>query len=161
MELRKRKANRLKDYDYSQNGAYFITICTNDRKPILSKISVGVSIARPNETELTDVGIIVEKDINGIEEHYQIVFFYHYVIMPNHINLIIRIDKANGRALLAPTISGIIQQFKGNITKQIGKSIWQKSFYDHIIRDEYDYFTKWQYIDDNPAKWSDDELFQE
>ncbi len=59
------------------------------------------------------------------------------------------------------TVSRIIQQFKGYVTKQVGKSIWQKLYYDHIIRDEYDYFTKWQYIDDNPAKWLEDKLYQE
>lgn len=159
MELQKRKPNRLKDYDYSQNGAYFITICTNDRKSILSRIIVGASIARPNEIQLTDVGVIAEKGIKGIEEHYENVFVDNYLIMSNHIHLIIRIDNEKGRAMLAPTISLIIQQFKGYVTKQFGKSVWQKLYYDHIIRDEYDYFTKWQYIEDNPSKWAEDELY--
>ena len=55
--------------------------------------------------------------------------------------------------MLAPTISRIIQQMKGYVTKQIGTSIWQNKAYDHIIRDDYDYMTKYQYIDENPAKW--------
>ena len=61
-----------------------------------------------------------------------------------------------GRAQLAPTVSRIIQQFKGAVTKRIGISVWQKGFYDHIIRNESDYLRIWQYIDTNPAKWQED-----
>lgn len=61
--------------------------------------------------------------------------------------------------MLIPTISHIIQQFKGYITKQTGKSIWQKSFYDHVIRDETDYQMIWRYIDENPIRWEEDELY--
>lgn len=159
MEFQKRKPNRLKDYDYSRNGIYFITICTKEHRCILSKI-VGASTARPNETQLTNIGIVVEKGIKGIEEHYKNIFVDNYVIMPNHIHLLIRIENPDGRAVLAPTISRIIQQAKGYVTKQLGTSIWQKLYYDHIIRDEEDYFTKWQYIENNPAKWFEDEMYQ-
>ena len=62
--------------------------------------------------------------------------------------------------MLAPTISRIIQQAKGYVTKQLGTSIWQKLYYDHIIRDEEDYFTKWQYIENNATKWFEDEMYQ-
>ena len=75
--------------------------------------------------------------------------------------MIIRIDKDNRRPQVAPTVSRITQQFKGSVTKQVKKSIWQKGFYDHIIRDEYYYQVKWQYIDDNPIKWAEDELHQD
>ncbi|MDE5604805.1 MAG: transposase [Eubacterium sp.] len=160
MDLQKRKPNRLKNYDYSQNGLYFITICTKEHRCILSNVIVGASIARPSEIQLTDIGITVEKGINGIEEHYKNIFVDHYVIMPNHIHLIIRIENTDGRAMLAPTISRIIQQFKGYVTKQLGKSIWQKLYYDHIIRNEEDYFIKQQYIENNPSKWLEDELYK-
>jgi len=59
----------------------------------------------------------------------------------------------------APAISRIVKQFKGTITKQIGFPIWQKSFYDHIIRDEKDYLVRWNYIDTNPERWGEDEYF--
>ncbi len=149
---KKRKPNRLTDYDYTQNGAYFITICVNDRKPILSSITVGANCVR-----LSKVGIVIKNEIDKMNTVYENVFVDNYVIMPNHIHLIIRIE--SGRTQFAPTIGRIIKQFKGSITKQIGKSIWQKSFYDHIIRDDYDYQTKWQYIDENPGKWLEDELY--
>lgn len=149
---KKRKPNRLTDYDYTQNGAYFITICVNDRKPILSSITIGDNCVR-----LSKVGIVIKNEIDKMNMVYENVFVDNYVIMPNHIHLIIRIE--SGRTQFAPTIGRIIKQFKGSITKQIGKSIWQKSFYDHIIRDDYDYQTKWQYIDENPGKWLEDELY--
>lgn len=149
---KKRKPNRLTDYDYTQNGAYFITICVNDRKSILSSITLGANCVR-----LSKVGIVIKNEIDIMNTVYENVFVDNYVIMPNHIHLIIRIE--SGRTQFAPTIGRIIKQFKGSITKQIGKSIWQKSFYDHIIRDDYDYQTKWQYIDENPDKWLEDELY--
>lgn len=156
MEQRRRKPNRLKDYDYSQNGAYFITICIDDRKPILSHIAVGATCGRLSET-----GTVVENEIQKLNTVYENVFIDNYVIMPNHVHMIIRIENDDGRPQVAPTISRIIQQFKGSVTTQIKKSIWQKGFYDHIIRDEYDYQIKWLYIDDNPIKRAEDELHQD
>lgn len=97
MELIKRKQNRLTDYDYAQNGAYFITICVNDRKPILSSITVGADIIRPNNIKLTNIGKVVDYSINSILLHYDGVFVDNYVIMPNHIHMIIRIENDGGR----------------------------------------------------------------
>lgn len=156
MELIKRKQNRLTDYDYAQNGAYFITICVNDRKPILSSITVGADIIRPNNIKLTNIGKVVYYSINSILLHYDGVFVDNYVIMPNHIHMIIRIENDGGRMVSAPMI---VAGMKRYVSTKIGKSIWQKSFYDHIIRDDYDYQTKWQYIDENPGKWLEDELY--
>lgn len=76
--------------------------------------------------------------------------------MPDHIHMIIFImPNENGRTQFAPTLSRIIKQFKGSITKQIGFSIWQKSFNDHIIRNEKSYLEIWKYIDGNPLKFSE------
>ena len=126
-------------------------------------VTVAANIVRPNEIRLTTIGEIAEKGIKGIEEHYNNVFTDNYVIMPNHIHLIISIDENeyddDGRTMCAPTVSRIMKQFKEFVTKQIGENIWQKSFYDHIIRDENDYKTKWEYIENNPNRWSEDELY--
>ena len=97
--------------------------------------------------------------INNISKKYANVFIDKYVIMPNHIHLIIGIK--NGRAMHAPTVSNIIGQTKSFVTKQCKLSIWQKSFYDHIIRDENDYLRIWEYIDTNPAKWAEDQYYTE
>jgi hypothetical protein len=155
-DLVQRKNIRLKDYDYSQNGAYFITICIKDRHELLGK-AVGAAIGRPCEIELSDNGKIVENAIENIQIKYKYVFVDKYIIMPNHIHMILIIDN-NGRAMRAPTISTVINQFKGYATKQIGFPIWQKLFYEHIIRDKEDYQIKWNYIDTNPEKWMEDEL---
>ena len=159
--LPKRKNNRLPDYDYSSNGAYFITICTKEKKHILSQISVGTTIGRPPVLCLSKTGRIVDNAIRQIPDLYKNVFVDNYVIMPNHIHLLIRIENENGRAMLVPTVSRIIQQMKGYITKRVGKPIWQEKFYDHIIRDSYDYMIRYQYIDDNPSKWllTEDEYY--
>lgn len=158
MDFQTRKKNRLDNFDYSQNGVYFITICVKDRKPILSKISVGADIIRPNKIELTKIGKIIDYSIKSIPIHYDSIFVDNYVIMPNHIHLLLRINNDNGRIVSAPTV---VAGMKRYVSKQLGKSIWQKGFYDHIIRDEYDYQIKYQYIDENPEKWIDDELYWE
>ena len=155
-----RKKNRLIRYDYSQNGAYFITICTENRKCLLSHV-VGATIGRPAHVRLTHNGIVIESVIRQIEKHYGAVRVDKYVIMPNHIHLLISIDPTSGRPMVAPTISRIVQQMKGIVTKQIGRNIWQKSFHDHIIRTDSDYEMIWEYIDTNPARWEQDCFYTE
>ena len=76
--------------------------------------------------------------------------------MPNHIHMIVIIDKAT-----SISIPRVIKQYKEYITKQIGESIWQKSYYDHIIRNEKDYLRIWEYIDKNILKWSLDKYYNE
>ena len=99
--------------------------------------------------------------ICGISSHYPAVSVDHYVIMPNHIHLLLQIHSdESGRAMPAPTISVVVQQLKGVVTKQIGHSIWQKLFHDHVIRNETDYLKIWQYIDTNPSKWEEDCFYQ-
>ncbi len=151
-DLPKRKPNRLKGFDYSSDGAYFITICTKNKIQCLSKI-VGANIVRPSS-----IGKIIEKDILKIEKIYPCIFVDSYVIMPNHIHLLLTIDTIR-RPMVAPTIATVIKQFKGAVSKEVGMSVWQKGFYDHIIRDDEDYQIKYQYIDENPIKWTEDELY--
>jgi REP element-mobilizing transposase RayT len=92
--------------------------------------------------------------INNISNNYPSIVIDKYVIMPNHIHMIIFVsNNEDGRTLFAPTISRAIKHMKEYVTKQLGYSIWQKSYYDHIIRDEEDYNKIWKYIDENPQKW--------
>ena len=153
MEYPRKKPNRLPDYDYSQNGAYFITICTKDRKHLLSRIAVGTSIARPPAVQLTRIGKLAETAILAIPDRYPGVFVDHYVIMPNHVHLILRLDAESGRPMVVPTVGRILQQMKGWVTKQANQPVWQSRYYDHVIRDDYDYLIKYQYIDENPENW--------
>ena len=161
MELPKRKPNRLKFYDYSTPGAYFVTICTKDRKCIFWE-RVGASIARPQKPTLSRRGKIVEAAIRDIPGHYPSITVDHYVVMPNHIHLLLQINTdEDGRPMVAPTISTVVQQLKGVVTKQIGQSVWQKLFHDHVIRGEKDYLKIWEYIDTNPARWEEDCFYEE
>ena len=177
-----RKSIRLKNYDYSQNGMYFITICTKNREPILSKINkigdVGAGLVPAHdgkmiyEIELTHIGKMIEQEIKNIENNFPIKI-EQYVIMPNHIHLIINfcILKWNGNEINdiqragtrpAPTIQNIVRDFKYitsveyiNYNKQIGKfkKLWQRGYYEHIICNENEYYRICKYIKNNPKKY--------
>ncbi len=155
--MERRKHPRLKDWDYSQDGAYFITICVKNRSPILSTV-VGRGALTPPLVELSPIGKILDKYILNIEKVYYGVFIDKYVIMPNHVHLLIRLCSSDGglRAARPTNVETIIRSLKTMVTRETGRSIWQTSFYDHIIRDENDYLTRWDYIDENPAKWAED-----
>ncbi len=185
-----RKPNRLPNYDYSQNGAYFITICTEGRKPCLSQIVGDDAHIVPKP-----YGQIVEKYICNAPE------IEKYVIMPDHIHMIIRLDNGTmwassptqecgessvgADALIRPEgavkgtmwassptqecgessvgadahirpqnkVASIVRSIKTLTSKEIGKSIFQRSYYDHVIRNQQDYNEKWEYIENNPKKW--------
>ena len=143
MELPQRKKNRLENYNYSENGAYFITICVKDRKKILSDIVGDDAHIVPKR-----IGLIVEKYIKNARE------IEKYIIMPDHVHMIIRINNGTMRAS-SPTnrISSIVRSIKVLATKEVGKPIFQRSFYDHIIRNQEDYNEIWEYIENNPKKW--------
>ena len=154
-----RKNLRLNDYDYRQVGMYFVTVCTRDRVHLFwDTHPVGATCGRPT---LSALGKIVDGEIQHMSTVYPNVRVEKYAVMPNHIHLLICISDGNGdgRPQVAPTLSRIVQQFKGVTTKRCGRPLWQKSFYDHIIRDEYDFTTRWNYIDTNPARWREDEYF--
>ena len=152
--LPKRKPIRIEDYDYSTPGAYFITVCTANREKIFWN-SVGADIIRPENLPLSSIGQIAEQSILQVPTHYENIFIDKYCIMPDHIHFIIFINTdENGRTQVAPTISRVMKQFKGSITKQVGRPIWQKSFYDHGIRNQQDYDEIWAYIENNPLKYN-------
>ena len=152
-----RKSIRLTEYDYSAPGAYFITNCTKDRRCLLWE-NVGTGIARP--PKLSHYGNIVNEAVRNIGAHYAGILVDNYVVMPNHVHLILRICyDDSGRAMPVPTVSTVIQQTKGYVTKQIGHSIWQTRFYDHIIRNQADYDDIYRYIEENPLRWEQDKLY--
>jgi len=153
-ELPVRKNIRLKGYDYSNAGYYFVTICVKDGHELLwNETPVGAHIVRP----LSDIGMVTKKSIENITEIYSNVIVDKYTIMPNHVHMILRIENG-GRTMCAPTshVSNMIKQCKEYVTKQIGFSIWQRSYHDHIIRDKAEYQKIWKYIDQNPTRWTED-----
>ena len=154
---------RLKCFDYS-HGWYFVTICTDKRKRILSRISVGRGALTPPCVELSDIGRTIEKHIFRTNDIYPNVSINTFVIMPNHVHLIVAIEPAADGGVRAPrptTLSDIVRSIKAMVTRELGYSIWQTSFYDHVIRNETDYLRIWQYIDNNPAHWAEDEYYSE
>ena len=166
----KRKGNRLTDYDYSRNGAYFITICTQGRQQILWESdtftedeNVGASIARPQHPPaLSEAGKIIEQCILEIPARYPHISVEKYAVMPNHVHLLLLIQREqDGRPMVAPTVSTVMQQFKGIVSNQLSRSIWQKSFHDHIVRTGHGYAQIWQYIDTNPQLWHKDCFYEE
>ena len=140
-----RKTIRLSHHDYSENGAYFITICTKDKEHLLWENTSSYS--------LSPYGMIIHNELQKIDEiYFPNIRVEKFVVMSNHIHMFIMIDKDIGLTQFAPTISRIVKQFKGSVTKQIGKSIFQKSFFDRVIRDRREYLAVWKYIDENPLK---------
>ncbi len=120
MELPKRKQNRLPEYDYSTPNAYFITVCTNDRKNLFWT-DVGAIIDRPENVPLTSLGLLARQAIRDIPTHYPAITVDHFVIMPNHIHLLLQINTdADGRSMIAPTISTVMRLMKGTVSKQAG-----------------------------------------
>ena len=164
MELPRRKPTRLKNFDYSSNGYYFVTICSHNRKNIFSKI-VGQGLA-PAETELLPYGVVVQEQLLALEKRFDGVRIDNYVIMPNHINAIVVIDKNTAGASPCPTLSDIFCAFK-SLTTRMCKAVYpieklfQNSFHDHIIRGERDYEKIWEYIEFNALKWQEDCFYNE
>ena len=156
MEFPKRKQNRLTEFDYSMPNAYFITICADKRKNLFWT-DADTIVDRPKNVPLSYLGAIVRQSIEDIPKHYPAISVDHYVIMPNHIHLLLQIHTDDyGRAMLAPTISTVVQQMKGYVSKKLGESVWQKLFHDHVIRGQQDYLKIWNYIEGNPSKWEED-----
>ncbi len=171
-ELTIRKLNRLKDYDYSMDGYYFVTVCSNNRQNILGEydkniVGTGLAPVRyKNNIKLSKIGQIIDNQWNNIPNQYENIELDQYTIMPNHIHGILIIHKRTG-ASPVPTISTIIGSFKSKSSieylkyiKQnnlnISGQIWQRSFYDHVIRNERSLNAIREYISLNPENWEQD-----
>ena len=155
MALPNRKPNRLKNFSYSSAGAYFITICIAGRAKILCDIVGGGDLDAP-EVHLTDEGQIILKYIIGFEK-VKGAHIDNFVIMPNHIHMIIRIDETDISSTRAnEKIPRMVAAFKRFCNAEIGRDIFQRTYFDRVIRDEHDYEMIWNYIDTNPAKWEND-----
>ncbi len=148
----------MKDYDYSQSGCYFVTICVKNRELILSEITVGRAALSPPNLAVSNFGKIIENYINNINSAYGgNVIVDNYVIMPDHVHLLITLCEAGGGLRAArPTLHTIVRSLKTMVTRQVGYSIWQDSYYEHIIRSEQEFNDIWNYIDNNPIKWLED-----
>ena len=158
-----RKPLRINNYDYNTPGAYFITFCTHNRKNLLSRI-VGAIHESP-ELQLTTCGMIVESVIQDIPAHLHVTID-RYVIMPNHVHLIAVITEADMLRAIRESplrtrtvISKLIGYIKMNASKAIRQhygdvTVWQRGYYDHVIRNQEDYVALAEYIQTNPLRWA-------
>lgn len=182
-DLHHRRSIRLKEYDYSQPGAYFITICTHQRDHLFGEIVDGVM-------QLNEFGQIAQEEWQKTALIRGEIELGEFVIMPNHFHGIIWIVDGRGTARRAPTTGGlgetsadftptheqfgkpvvgsiptIVRAFKSAVSRRInlarctpGKPVWQRNYWEHIIRDEKDLTNAQAYILNNPAQWENDEL---
>ncbi len=162
----KRKPTRLRDFDYNSSGAYFITICTENRRQILSHIVGGDVLDAPKSTELLLCGKIADKYINQLNDFYDNIKVDKYVIMPNHIHIMLFVSEDGASRTSPPTrqhsvVSQFVSTFKRFCNKEYGCNIWQRHFNDHIIRNRKDYEEHLRYIYENPTRWYYDELYAE
>ena len=172
----KRKPLRLQEYDYSTPGGYFVTICTENRRRILSEVVVGDGVLDVPLVRLSPYGKIVEETLHEIVEHYDWLTVDKYVIMPNHIHLLLGIQGSGTSRTPSPTsrndngmsrtpsaandrLPKLISTFKRFSNRRSGCELWQRSYHEHVIRNERDYREIWAYIDENPARWTEDRYY--
>jgi len=163
----KRKNIRLKNYDYSKEGYYYITICIKDRKELLSKIGIyntkamsgNVGVGVPDDPEkiqikLTTYGEIIKKQIKEINNICKEIKIENYIIMPNHVHMIIKLERQESRSSRTPTTTNakipiIVSTLKRLTNKKIENKIWQRNYYEHIIRNERKKYSNWNNSRDN------------
>jgi putative transposase len=156
-----RRSVRLKGYDYSHPGAYFVTICVRDRECVLGGVVNG-------EMRMAEYGRIVHDFWAQVSVHFSNVSIDTFVVMPNHVHAIIVIHEPRRGGVTPPlrklTLGQIVAYYKYQTTKQINKirdnagtPFWQRSFYDHVIRHHRELDAVRQYIADNPLKWELDQ----
>ena len=197
-----RRSIRLKGYDYSQEGLYFITICVQDRKCLFGEIVVGVenfqpvqspkeslssigveNFQPPQEMILNDAGKIADECWLGIPEHFPNIVLHEHIVMPNHVHGIVELIKTGPiqnfeprknefQKIIPHSIGSIVKGFKIGVTKWFRNNsvgvenfqplqIWQRNYYEHIIRDEKSYHRISEYIINNPKNWKEDNFFNE
>ncbi len=155
MDYPQRKRTRLQSFDYSTDGYYFVTICTKNKEKLFGYIPD----VTENKVIYSDVGRLVERHIQQIGNHYQNVQIDKYVVMPNHIHMIVIIGCSLQGAESNPNLSDVIGLFKSGVSRELKRKVWQASFHDHIIRTQRSYERIWNYIDVNPLVWNKDIFF--
>ena len=146
MELPKRKSPRIPGYDYCATNFYFITICTCNKQCIFG-----------DPGELNWMGKCAEEYLRKITELHPNIRLDKYVVMPNHVHAILDVQNQEQNTDLVV----IIGQYKSAVTKKVREKkpefdVWQRSFHDHVIRNQKTYEKIWMYIEDNPRKWEED-----
>jgi REP element-mobilizing transposase RayT len=159
-----RRSIRIKGYDYSRAGAYFVTICTHGRECLFGEIMDG-------EMRLNDAGQAAQAEWVRLPERFQSIELDEFVIMPNHLHGIILVGAGlappdggapnRGAASSAPTLGNILRAFKSisaiavnRLLGRSGRSLWQRNYYEHIVRSENELAHIREYIANNPTQWA-------
>ena len=175
---RHRRSIRLRGYDYSQNGLYFVTLCCHERQPLFGEVA-------NDEMRLSDAGQVAYKEWEKTGAMRENIELHAFVVMPNHVHGIIEIVGAHcmrpdvapdmqlgrvqvqgiqpGRVQRAPTVGDVVRGYKSAVTKRINHlrnasipPVWQRNYYEHIIRNEASYLKIAEYIQTNPQRWGED-----
>jgi putative transposase len=151
----KRRTPRLRRYDYASTGAYFVTICAHNRECILGTIEADCMV-------VSDIGNIAHRYWLEIPRHFPNVDLDDFIVMPNHLHGIL-IFQPTGAMNRAPTLGEVVRAFKARVSAaarkqfgQTGVSVWQRNYYEHVIRKDEDMNHIRQYIIDNPKNWATD-----
>lgn len=174
MEYPERKNLRLKNYDYAQNGMYFITICTHNKRCLFGRITNNARRGDPRgrpQVELNKWGRLAAEAFDDVERIYGVAIDER-IIMPNHIHFIVIIDNTSGSratARVAPTVGRIVGAYKSLVYNRTLSAVkeneghlgrlWQRNYYEHVIRNDADLYETRGYIQANPAKWTEDKLY--
>ena len=162
----------MKGFDYSSNNLYFVTSCVQDRTCCFGNVVVRtareLSVQDDNDKsakmELNEFGIIVNNQLQWLENQYPYVVLHHFIVMPNHIHAIIEIDSMKTNSLKIKSLSELMGALKTTSSKLIHLAgytdfEWQRSFHDHIIKDEKSYLNISNYIETNPERWEKDKFY--
>ncbi|NCB62701.1 MAG: hypothetical protein EOM52_03660 [Clostridia bacterium] len=168
-----RKPTRLNSYDYSASGIYFLTLCAKDKKPLFSSVSVGGGVLDAPLLKLTNAGCVIEKQLADMNRIYTYLHIEKYVLMPNHLHLLVFLERAPGgpSGTPAPTtgargranqrIPAFVSALKRLTDQTCDGCLWQRGYHDHVIRGEADCLRIWTYMDENPARWAEDCYYTE
>lgn len=149
-----RKSPRIPEYDYSKENYYFVTICTQNKKCLFGRVN-----------EFSRYGKIAADSVMHIPLHYSGVKIDKFVVMPNHIHMIVIIGCHNEKSN-NPSLNDVIGLYKSGVTRIIhgispNEKVWQRSYHDHVIRSQKNYEKIWSYIDTNPMRWEKDCFYVE
>ena len=154
---------RLDDEEYSE-FLRRLELYGMNQSEFLRQAITGASV-RPiitvhpvNDELLSALGKMAADELQRLEQIYPGVRVHKITVMPDHIHLLVSLGEGRPQVAPTPSVPRLMQQFKGKLTKLAGRPIWQKSYYDHVIRDENDFLTKWNYMEHNPGKWVETHL---
>lgn len=150
MNYPSRKYPRLKNFDYSAGGVFCVTICTKEKAKLFGYVDVASAAMH-----LSELGALVQAQIDRIPQAYPGTILWNRVVMPNHLHILLQIPPEAPVSLFS-----VVRGTKSLVTRTIGYSIWQASFYEHVVRNEADALRFWKYIDENPAKWALDPYYE-